>query len=70
MCEPSADLQAAVDRLAALSDEEYAAVVARSDAAFAAGEAAPDPLVAYPLHLHRPTGDGIPEDRPDDARGQ
>jgi hypothetical protein len=43
----SPDLRAAVDRLAQLSDEEYAAVVARSVAEFAAAEGHPDPLDSY-----------------------
>jgi hypothetical protein len=46
-----------------------AALVEVSLAAFAAGEAGPDPLTAYPPHFQRPTDDGIPEDRAD-ASGQ
>jgi hypothetical protein len=52
--EHSPDLRAAVDRLAQLSDEEYAAVVARSAAEFAAAEGHPDPLDSYPLHAPPP----------------
>ena len=50
MSERPPDLRAAADRLAALSDAELAAVIARSDEAFAAGENGPDVPVAYPLH--------------------
>lgn len=46
MSEPEPDLQAAA-RLAQLSEEEYAALVARSYAEFAAGEGRPDPIAAH-----------------------
>jgi hypothetical protein len=50
MSEQPPDLQPVVDWLAALSDEELAAVIARSAEAFAAGENGPDVPAAYPLH--------------------
>ena len=53
MSEHELDLQAAVDRLGRLSDEELAAAVARSAAEFAAAEGRPDPLTSYPLHARR-----------------
>jgi hypothetical protein len=47
MIEHPPNLQAVVDRLA---DEEVAAVIARNDEAFAAGENGPDVPAAYALH--------------------
>ncbi|MGY1775412.1 hypothetical protein ACI8AV_06100 [Geodermatophilus sp. SYSU D00804] len=43
------DLQAAVDRLGQLSEEELATAVARIAAEFAAAEGHPDPIAGYPL---------------------
>ncbi len=50
MSEQPPDLQAAVNRLADLDDQAYAALLARSAREFAAGEGQPDPLQSYPLH--------------------
>ncbi|MGY1659630.1 hypothetical protein ACI78Q_00210 [Geodermatophilus sp. SYSU D00705] len=47
MSEPEPNLQAAAARLAELSGDEYAALVARSYAEFAAGEGRPDPIAAH-----------------------
>ncbi|MGY1738370.1 hypothetical protein [Geodermatophilus sp. SYSU D00684] len=47
MTEPKPDLQTAAARLAALSGEQYAELVARSDAEFAADEGRPDPINAH-----------------------
>ncbi len=50
MSEREPDLQAAVDRLSQLSEEELAAAVVRAAAEIAAAEGHPDPIACYPLH--------------------
>ncbi len=54
MSESEPDLQTAATRLAALSREQYAALVARSAAEFAAGEGRPDPINAHRVTLPLP----------------
>ena len=56
MTEPSSQLTAAADRLAALSAAEYDAVLARAAQDFAPGEGHPDPLRAYRFDGELPTG--------------
>ena len=55
MIEHPPDLQAVVDRLAGLTDEEVDAVIARNDEAFAAGENGPVVPAAYALHAPEPS---------------